>query len=116
MTEISGSNNDSIPATDPIASKPENKQQPITVTVNTEKTSTFIFLLCFFLPFLAPIIALFKWQIGFLLVILLLWFLGFIFLLIPFVGWIAILIIDIVIAIKVAKMTSKTEVVVTPNT
>jgi hypothetical protein len=47
----------------------EKKQQTVSVNVNTEKTSVLIFLLCFFIPFLAPIIALIRGKFLFLLAI-----------------------------------------------
>lgn len=84
----------------------------VSVNVNTEKTSVMIFLLCFFLPFLAPIIALIRGKFLFVLGIIALWIVGLLFIWIPIIWWIIVIIIDIFIALKVAKMTKQTEVVV----
>ena len=84
----------------------------VSVNVNTENTSVMIFLLCFFLPFLAPIIALIRGKFLFVLAIIALWIVGLLFIWIPIIWWIIALIIDIFIAFKVAKMKKNTQVVV----
>ncbi len=73
------------------------------VSVDTDSFSLGIFLLCFFLPFLAPIIALIRGKFLFLWVMLVLYIICFLLLFITVIGWICIVIIDIIIAAKVAN-------------
>lgn len=94
------------------ASQGEVRKKPTTVSINSERMSIGILLLCLFLPIFAPIIALFRGKFLLLVGIIIAWIIAIILLVIPFIGIIIAFIIDIIIAVQVAKSTKKTEVVV----
>lgn len=83
------------------------------VSVDTEKFSILLFLLCFFLPFISPMVAIFKKKfllaLWYLIVLVLIVFIS----LIPII-WIFIwIIMNIFLAISAWKLKSKTNVTVT---
>lgn len=90
----------------------EIQKKTTTVSINSERMSIGILLLCLFLPIFAPIIVLFRGKFLLLVGIIIAWIIAIVLLVIPFIGIVIAFIIDIIIAVQVAKSTKKTEVVV----
>lgn len=116
---MSNTPNESLDTSEQVSNSTNNNSnenywpRTATVSIDTEKVSIWVLLLCLFLPFMAPIFALIRWKFLFLLVIFILWFIAGILLFIPVLWIIIAIIINIIIAVKVAKMKKKTKINVT---